>query len=111
MLATTSALGTVMLVLSFLSVTLGQSPIGATAGHVDEDMPFSTEAVQIPADQFNTMYSAIVVDIASFAGNPDLALATSRRDEMTAYAESLVGQFGSFAEAMQGKLDAATDES
>ena len=111
MLKTTSTLGTVMLVLSFLSIALGQSPIGATDGHVDEDMPFSTEAVQIPADQFNTMYGAIVVDIASFAGNPDLALATSRRDEMTTYAESLIGQLGSLAETMQGELDAATAES
>ena len=99
-----------MLVLSFLSVAIGGSPIGATAGHVDE-VPFSAEAVQVPADQFNTMYSAIVDDIASFAGNPDLALATARRDAMTAYAESLAGQLGSLAEVMQGELDAATAES
>jgi len=39
------------------------------------------------------------------------ALATSRRDEMTTYAGSLAGAFGSFAEAMQGELDAATDQS
>ena len=111
MLKTTSTLGTIMLVLSFLSVALGGSPIGATEGHVDEDMPFSAEAVQVPADQFNAMYGAIVDDIASFAADPDLALATSRRNAMTAYAESLAGQLGSFADAMQGELDAATDPS
>ncbi len=111
MLKTTSTIGTIMLVLSFLSAAIGGSPIGATAGHVDEDAPFSAEAVQVPADQFNTMYSAIVDDIASFAGDPDLALATARRDAMTAYAESLAGQLGSFAEAMQGELDAATGQS
>ena len=111
MLKTTSTLGLIMLVLSFLSVALSGSPVGATQGQVDEDTPFSTEAVQVPAGQFNAMYGAIVDDIASFAANPDLALATARRDEMTAYAESLAGQFGSLAEAMQGELDAATDQS
>ena len=111
MLMATSTLGLIMLVLSFLSMALGGSPVGATQGHVDEDAPFSTEAVQVPADQFNAMYGAIVDDIASFAGNPDLALATSRRDAMTAYAGALAGQLDSFAEAMQGELDAATDQS
>lgn len=111
MLKTTSTLGIIMLVLSFLSVALSGSPVGGTQGLLDEDTPFSVEAVQVPAGQFNTMYGAIVDDIASFAANPDLALATARRDEMAAYAESLVGQFGSFAEAMQGELDAATDQS
>ena len=109
-MTTTTAIGTIMLVLSFLSVILSQSPIGGIAGHVDENAPFSTEAAQVPADQFNAMYGAIVEDIASFAGNPDLALATSRRDAMTAYAESLVGQLGSFAQAMQAELDAAQAE-
>lgn len=111
MLKTTSTLGVIMLVLSFLSVALSGSPVGATQGPLYEDAPFSAEAVQVPAGQFNTMYSAIVDDIASFAGNPDLALATARRDEMTAYAESLVGQFGSLAETMQGELDTATEQS
>ena len=111
MLKTTSTLGTIMLVLSFLSIALSGSPIGATEGYVDEDTPFSTEAVQVPADQFNTMYGAIVDDIASFAGNPDLALATSRRDAMTTYAASLAGQLGSFAEAMKVELDDATGQS
>ncbi len=111
MLITTSTLGIIMLVLSFLSVALSGSPVGPTQAHVDEDAPFSTEAVQVPAGQFNAMYDATVDDIASFAANPDLALATARRDEMTAYAESLAGQFGSLAEAMQGELDTATDQS
>ena len=111
MLKTTATLGIIMLVLSFLSVALAGSPIGATQAQLDEGAPFSVEAVEVPARQFNTMYGAIVDDIASFAANPDLALATSRRDEMAAYAESLVGQFGSLAEAMQGELDAATDQS
>ena len=39
------------------------------------------------------------------------ALAASRHDEMTAYAGSLAGAFGSFAEAIQGELTAATDQS
>ena len=108
MLATTSAIGIIVLVLSFLASALGQSPIGATEGHVDENAPFSEEVVQVPADQFNAMYGAIVEDIASFAKNPDLALAASRRDAMTAYAQSLAGQFDSFADRMQGELDEAT---
>ena len=111
MLKITSTLGIIMLVLSFLSAALSGSPVGATQDLLDEETPFSVEAVQAPAGQFNTMYSAIVDDIASFAGNPDLALATSRRDEMTAYAGSLAGAFGSFAEAIQGELTAATDQS
>ncbi len=111
MLKTTTTLGIMMLVLSFLSVALGDSPIGATEGRVDGDAPFSAEAVEVPAGQFNTMYDAIVDDIASFAANPDLALAASRRDEMTAYAASLAGQFGSFAEAMADELVDDDDQS
>lgn len=111
MLKTTTTLGIIMLVLSFLSVVLGDSPIGATEDRVDGEMPFSVDAVGVPAGQFNTMYSAIVDDIASFAANPDLALATSRRDDMTAYAASLAGRFERFAEAMADELDEATDQS
>ena len=111
MLKITYTRGIIMLVLSFLSVALSGSPVGATQAQVDENAPFSVEAVQAPAGQFNTMYGAIVDDIASFAANPDLALATERRDEMTAYAESLVGQFGSLAETMQAELDTANDQS
>ena len=109
MLTATTAIGTIMLVLSFLSTALGLSPLGSTdAGHIDEEAPFSGEAVKATADQFNTMYGSIVEDIASFAANPDLALAESRRDAMTAYAESLAGQLDDFASTMQQRLDEAT---
>jgi hypothetical protein len=41
----------------------------------------------------------------SFAENPDLALATQRRDTMTAYAEDLAGSFQLFANDLQLELD------
>ena len=79
MLAATTTLGTIMLVLSFLSEALDLSPIGnVSVSDVGEDTPFSTEAVEQTAGKINAVYDAIIVDIASFAHNPDRALAESR---------------------------------
>ena len=109
MLAATTTLGTIMLVLSFLSGALDLSPIGnVSASDVSEDMPFSAEAVEQTAEKINAVYEAIIVDIASFAHNPDKALAQSRLDDMTGYADTLAGRYESFATSLQGRLDAAT---
>ena len=112
MLAATTTLGTIMLVLSFLSGALDLSPIGnVSASEVDEDTPFSTEVVEQTAGKVGTMYNAIIVDIASFADNPDMELAQSRLDDMNGYASTLAGRYESFAEALQDRLETATSPS
>lgn len=100
-----------MLVLGFLSSSLGLFPIGDVAANTEEiteETPFSREAVQQTADQFNGMYTTLIDDIASFAGNPDLALAQSRRDEMMAYASVLSDNLNVFADTLQGRLNELT---
>lgn len=106
-----ATIGVVMMVLGFLASAVGAFPLvdTAAANPVTEETPFSTEAVQQTAAQIGTMYTTIIDDLASFAENPDLALATERRDTMTAYAEDLAGRFQLFATDLQLELDTITE--
>lgn len=102
-----ATLGTVMMVLGFIASAVGAFPLAdlGTAEPVTEETPFSTEVVEVTAAQVGTMYTTIIDDLMSFADNPDLALATERRDTMTAYAEDLAGRFQLFANDLQLELD------
>jgi fibronectin type 3 domain-containing protein len=106
-----ATLGTVMMVLGFLASAVGAFPLidVAAANPITEETPFSVEVVDQTAAQIGTMYTTIVDDLMSFAENPDLALATERRDTMIAYAEDLSGRFQVFASDLQLDLDAITE--
>ncbi|MEE8518038.1 MAG: hypothetical protein V3S98_02810 [Dehalococcoidia bacterium] len=100
-----------MLVLGFLSSTLGLFPIGNASANTDEvteETPFSREAVQETADRFSGMYTSVINDIASFASNPDLALAQSRQQEMVSYATTFSDKLNVFADTLQIRLDELT---
>ncbi|MDA0797145.1 MAG: hypothetical protein O2826_03435 [Chloroflexi bacterium] len=102
-----ATLGTVMMILGFIASAVGAFPLVDlnAAEPVTEETPFSTEAVEQTATQVGTMYTTIIDDLMSFAENPDLALATQRRDTMTVYAEDLAGRFQLFANDLQLELD------
>jgi len=97
----------VMLVLGFIASAVGAFPLAdiSAATPIDENTPFSNEVVEQTAGQIGTMYTTVVDDLVSFAENPDLALATERRDQMTAYAGDLAGRFQLFADDLQLELD------
>jgi hypothetical protein len=108
---TITTIGVIMLIIGFLSSALGAFPlvdISASSAPIDEDTPFSTQLVEETSGKIGTMYSTIIEDIASFADNPDLALAQSRLDEMTVYAEDLATRTQLFANDLQQKLDVIT---
>jgi hypothetical protein len=106
-----ATLGTVMMVLGFLASAVGAFPLidTAAANPITEETPFSVEVVDQTAAQIGTMYTTIIDDLMSFAENPDLALATERRDTMIAYAEDLSGRFQLFAADLQLELDTITE--
>ncbi len=100
-----------MLVLGFLSSSLGLFPLGeiaASESEINEETPFSKEIVEETAGKLNAMYATIVSDIASFAGNPDLALAQDRRDDLVSYADTLADRLNLFADSLQAELDILT---
>ncbi|MHC4996320.1 MAG: hypothetical protein ACYTGQ_14845, partial [Planctomycetota bacterium] len=90
---------------------MGAFPLADLSGgtEIDENTPFSKDIVDESIGKAGTMYTAIITDIASFADNPDLALAEARRDEMTLYASDLADKFQLFAEDLQLELDSITD--
>jgi hypothetical protein len=102
-----TTLGAVMMVLGFIASAVGAFPLADVSASVeiDEDTPFSTEAVEQTAGQVGAMYTTVIDDVMSFADNPDLALATQRRDQMTVYANDLAGRFQLFADDLQVELD------
>ena len=106
-----TTIGIVMLVLGFLASALGSFPLAdvSASSEITEETPFSTQLVTETAGQMGTMYTTIIDDLVSFADNPDLALATSRRDDMTVFAEDLAGRFQLFADDLQARLDDITD--
>lgn len=101
-----AAIGIIMVVLGFISNALGMSPIGSVAASdpITEETPFSKAVVDQTAGKLTAVYTGIIEDMVSFADNPDLALATARRDEMTAYAAALAGQLDAFASELEGRL-------
>ena len=105
-----TALGIVMLVLGFLASALGAFPLANISAStvIDEDTPFSKALVDETAGLVGTMYATIITDIASFADNPDLALAQSRLGEMTVFADGLAIRFQLFADDLQLRLDATS---
>ena len=76
-----------------MSSANGNAPTALANTTIDEDIAFTTEAVEQTAAQIETMYTSIIDDTMTFADNPDLALRESRQMTMTAYAEDLAGQF------------------
>jgi pectate lyase len=106
-----TTIGTIMLVLGFLASALGAFPLADVSANdtVTEETPFSTEAVEQTAAQIGTMYTSIIDDLMTFADNPDLALADSRRLAMTSYADDLAGRFQLFAQDLQTDLGAMTE--
>lgn len=105
-MAVTMTLGTVMLVLGFLSNVLGVFPgADASAPPIGEDTPFSQAAVEQTAIQFDKAYRSVIDDLLAFQRNPDLARAEARRTEMTAYAGTLAGNFQGLASTLQTRLD------
>ena len=106
-----TTIGTMMMVLGFIASSVGAFPLAdvSAATPIDENTPFTTEVVEQTAAQIGTMYTTIIDDLASFAQNPDLALATQRRDQMTGYATDLAGKFQLFANDLQLQLDTIAD--
>lgn len=106
-----TTMGAVMMVLGFIASAVGAFPLAdiSAATPIDENTPFSTEAVEQTNGQIGAMYTTIVDDLMGFAENPDLALAEQRRDDMTAYAEDLAGHFQLFANDLQLELDGLVD--
>ena len=108
-----STLGIMMLVIGFLASALGAFPLAdlsANSTEITEETPFSKDLVEETAGKVGTLYTTIIDDLAGFASNPDLALAQSRRDQMSAYATDLAGQFQLFADDLQARLDDVTTE-
>jgi hypothetical protein len=106
-----TTIGTIMLVLGFLSSAVGAFPLADVSANteVTEDTPFSPEVVEQTAGQIGSMYTSIIGDVMSFADNPDLAFAESRRVAMITFAEDLAGRFQLFAQDLQTDLDAITE--
>ena len=87
-----STIGVIMLVLGFLTSTLGAFPladVSAIGPEVTEETPFSKAIVETTAGQIGRIYTTLIADLVTFAYNPDLALAQSRVDQMTTFAEVL----------------------
>ena len=106
-----STIGAILLVLGFLTSALGAFPladISASGPEVTEQTPFSREVVETTAGQIGSIYTTVIGDLVTFAGNPDLALAQGRLGQMTTFAEGLASQFQPFADDLQVRLDATT---
>jgi hypothetical protein len=104
-----TVLGVMMLVLGTLATALGMSPLGtgeATA-EVDPDAAFSTQAAETTFGKIGGMHEGIINDLVAIRENPDLALAESPRDQMSAYAQTLALQFDGLATTLQARLDEA----
>ena len=76
----------IMLILGFLASAVGASPLADVSANttIDEDIPFTAEAVEQTAAQIGTMYTSIIDNMMTSADNPDLALGESCRVTMTA---------------------------
>ena len=106
-----STIGVIMLVLGFLTSTLGAFPladVSASGPEVTEETPFSKAIVETTAGQIGRIYTTLIADLVTFAYNPDLALAQSRVDQMTTFAEGLADQFQLLADDLQLRLDETT---
>lgn len=106
-------LSIVMLVLGTLSTAIAGFPFAdaSASQQITEETPFGREPVQATADQFGTMYEAIIGELMTHMDdleNPDYARAEARRVEITAYASVLAGQFDDLSERLQAKGDEIT---
>ena len=101
-----TTIGTIMLVLGFLANTVNAFPLADVSANttIDEDTPFTTEAIDQTAAQIGTMYTSIIDDMRIFADNPYLALGKSRQVTMAAYAEDPAGRFQLFAQDLQTEV-------
>ena len=106
-----TTIGIVMMVLGFLANSVEAFPLADLSSEtaITEETIFSTAVVEETTGKIGTMYTTIIDDLMSFADNPDLALAESRRVEMTAFATNLADDFQLFANDLQQELDAITD--
>ena len=106
-----TTIGVVMMILGFLANSVEAFPLAdlSSETEITEDTVFSTAVVEETTGKIGTMYTTIIDDLMSFADNPDLALAESRRVEMTAFATNLADDFQLFANDLQQELDAITD--
>lgn len=106
-----TTIGVVMMVLGFLANSVEAFPLADLSSEttVTEDTAFSTAVVEETTGKIGTMYTTVIDDLMSFADNPDLALAESRRVEMTAFATDLADDFQLFANDLQEELDAITE--
>ena len=106
-----TTIGIVMMVLGFLANSVEAFPLADLTGGttIEEDTRFSAAIVEETTGKIGTMYTSVIEDLMSFADNPDLALAQSRRDSMTVFAEDLAGRFQLFADDLQLELDAITE--
>lgn len=106
-----TTIGIVMMVLGFLANSVEAFPLADLTGGttIEEDTLFSAAIVEETTAKIGTMYTSVIEDLMSFADNPDLALAQSRRDSMTVFAEDLAGRFQLFADDLQLELDAITE--
>ena len=106
-------LSIVMLVLGALSTAIAGFPFAdaTTSQQINEDTPFSRDAVTATSGQFATMYGSVIGELMTFMDdleNPDYARAEARRLEITAYAGVLAGQFDNLSAQLQTKADEIT---
>ena len=106
-----TTIGIVMMVLGFLANSVEAFPLADLSNNtvITEDTAFSAAIVEETTGKVSTMYTTVIDDLMTFADNPDLALAESRRVEMTAFATNLADDFQLFANDLQQELDAITE--
>ena len=109
-----AVLSIVMLVLGCLSNALGLFPFGDAAigapaePEYSENIPYSSAAADDTAMRFNAVYFAVVDDLMSFREDPDLAQAETRREEVTAFAQTLTGKFEALSDTLGKRLGELT---
>ena len=84
--------------ISFLLGVLGYFPVPGLAVGAPPDVnaleeTYSAEDARNLGQKFQSVHRGIIEDLLSFQKDPDLARAEARRDEVTAYAKSAVGDF------------------
>ena len=107
-LASLSIIGTVI---TFMIGALGGFPLSSFSSdthNVTGDPSYSAEAVHEAADAFSGAYTSIIEELISFPRDPDYERAETRRQQVTDFATSLVGDFQDLEERLTGQLENLT---
>ncbi len=104
------ALGIAGTVLGFLVGILGQFPVdggarGPQSRSAVTDQVYSKELAEEAGRKFESAYTWVISDLASYQQRPDYERAERQRRAMNDYAAELIPQFKELADTLQGKLD------